>query len=61
MTNECSTPASASQPLDADGALLVTTASGVTRISRPPDSYLLDSYELGSLLPDAAALDAAPF
>ena len=33
--------------LDADGALLVTTPSGVTRISRPPGSHLLEPFELG--------------
>ena len=41
--------------LDADGALLVTTPSGVTRISRPPGSYLLEPFELGAPLPDAVA------
>ncbi len=47
--------------LDADGALLVTTPSGVTRISRPPGSFLMEPYELGAPLPDAALLDVAPF
>jgi hypothetical protein len=47
--------------LDADGALLVTTPSGVTRISRPPGSYLLAPYELGVPLPDAVFVDVAPF
>ncbi len=47
--------------LDADGALLVTTPSGVTRISRPPGSYLLQPFELGAPLPDAVLVDVAPF
>jgi hypothetical protein len=47
--------------LDADGALLVTTPSGVTRISRPPGSQLLEPLELGASLPDARVLDVAPF
>jgi hypothetical protein len=47
--------------LDADGALLVTTPSGVTRISRPPGSYLLEPFELGVPLPDAIATELAPF
>ncbi len=47
--------------LDADGALLVTTPSGVTRISRPPGSFLMEPYELGAPLPDAVLLDVAPF
>ena len=47
--------------LDADGALLVTTPSGVTRISRPPGSYLLEPFELGAPLPDAVVHDVAPF
>ena len=33
--------------LDADGTLRVTTPSGVTRISRPPGSELLELYEFG--------------
>ena len=47
--------------LDADGALLVTTPSGVTRVSRPPGSSLLDPFELGAPLPDAVLVDVAPF
>jgi hypothetical protein len=47
--------------LDADGALLVTTPSGVTRISRPPGSDLLEPFELGAPLPDAVYVDVAPF
>ena len=47
--------------LDADGALLVTTPSGVTRISRPPGAHWLEPYELGALPPGAAVLDPAPF
>jgi hypothetical protein len=47
--------------LDADGALLVTTPSGVTRISRPPGSYLLEPFELSAPLPDAVVHDVAPF
>ena len=47
--------------LDADGALLVTTPSGVTRINRPPGSYLLEPYELSAPLPDALVIDVAPF
>jgi hypothetical protein len=47
--------------LDADGALLVTTPSGVTRISRPPGSYLLEPFELSAPLPDAVVFDVAPF
>jgi hypothetical protein len=47
--------------LDADGALLVTTPSGVTRISRPPGSRLLEPFQLGAPLPDAVHADVAPF
>jgi len=47
--------------LDAHGALLVTTPSGVTRISRPPGSYLLEPFQLGAPLPDAVLIDVAPF
>jgi hypothetical protein len=47
--------------LDADGALLVTTPSGVTRVSRPPGSYLLEPFELGAPLPAAVVVDVAPF
>jgi hypothetical protein len=47
--------------LDADGALLVTTPTGVTRVSRPPGSHLLEPFELGAPLPDAVLIDVAPF
>ena len=47
--------------LDADANLLVTTPSGVTRISRPPGSYLLEPYEFGEPLPDAVLIDIPPF
>lgn len=47
--------------LDADGALLVTTPSGVTRISRPPGLAWLEPYELGALPPGVAVIDPAPF
>ena len=47
--------------LDAHGALLVTTPSGVTRISRPPGTYLLEPYVLGTPLPDPVVIDVAPF
>jgi hypothetical protein len=47
--------------LDADGALLVTTPSGVTRISRPPGSEWLEPYELGALPPGVAVHDPPPF
>jgi hypothetical protein len=47
--------------LDGDGALLVTTPSGVTRISRPPGSHLLEPFQLGAPLPDAVHVDVAPF
>jgi hypothetical protein len=47
--------------LDPDGALLVTTPSGVTRISRPPGVQWLEAYELGTLPPGVAVLDPAPF
>jgi hypothetical protein len=47
--------------LDADGALLVTTPSGVTRISRPPGLDWLEPFELGTLPPGVAVLDPAPF
>ena len=47
--------------LDADGALLVTTPSGVTRISRPPGVHWLEPYELGTIPPGVAVLDPAPF
>jgi hypothetical protein len=47
--------------LDADGALLVTTPTGVTRISRPPGAAWLEPYELGTLPPGVEVLDPAPF
>jgi hypothetical protein len=47
--------------LEPDGALLVTTPSGVTRISRPPGAAWLEPYELGTLPPGVAVLDPAPF
>ena len=47
--------------LGTDGALLVTTPSGVTRISRPPDAGWLEPYELGTLPPGVAVPDPAPF
>jgi hypothetical protein len=47
--------------LDSDGALLVTTPTGVTRISRPPGALWLEPYELGTLPLDAPDLDPAPF
>ncbi len=47
--------------LDDDGALLVTTPTGVTRISRPPGAAWLEPYELGALPPGLPDLDPAPF
>jgi hypothetical protein len=47
--------------LDADGALLVTTPTGVTRINRPPGAAWLEPYELGTLPPGLENLDPAPF
>ena len=47
--------------LDADGALWVTTPSGVTRVSRPPGATLLEPYELGAPLTGQEVLDPAPF
>lgn len=47
--------------LDPDGNLLVTTPSGVTRISRPPGSYLLEPYEFGDALPDTVIIDVPPY
>ncbi|GAA3168671.1 hypothetical protein GCM10010531_21980 [Blastococcus jejuensis] len=47
--------------LDDDGNYLVTTPTGVTRISRPPGSYLLEPYEFGLDLPDALIIDVPPF
>jgi hypothetical protein len=47
--------------LDADGALLVTTPSGVTRVSRPPGAELLEPYELGAPVPGGDVIDLLPF
>ena len=47
--------------LDADGALLVTTPSGVTRVSRPPGAGFLEPYELGLPPPDVEVLEVLPF
>jgi hypothetical protein len=47
--------------LHPDGDLLVTTPSGVTRISRPPGAQWLEPYELGALPPGVAVHDPAPF
>jgi hypothetical protein len=47
--------------LDADGALWVTTPSGVTRVSRPPGTAFLEPHELGVPLPDAEIVDLMPF
>jgi hypothetical protein len=47
--------------LDADGALLVTTPTGVTRVSRPPGSYFMEPYEFGEPLPEAGLYDLVPF
>jgi hypothetical protein len=47
--------------LDADGALWVTTPSGVTRVSRPPGTDFLEPHELGVPLPDAEIVDLMPF
>ena len=47
--------------LDADGALLVTTPTGVTRISRPPGAAWLEPYELGALPRGVEVFDPAPF
>ena len=47
--------------LDADGALLVTTPTGVTRISRPPGAQWLEPFELGTVPLDVDVLDPAPF
>jgi hypothetical protein len=47
--------------LDTGDALLVTTPSGVTRISRPPGTAFLEPYELGPPLPDAEVVDVPPF
>jgi hypothetical protein len=47
--------------LDGDGALLVTTPSGVTRISRPPGAQHLEPYELGTSPPGVAVADVLPF
>ncbi len=47
--------------LDPDGALLVTTPSGVTRVTRPPGSLLMEPYEFGAPLPDVEYRDVPPF
>jgi hypothetical protein len=47
--------------LDSEGCLLVTTPTGVTRISRPPGSLWMEPYEFGTLPLDAPDLDPAPF
>jgi hypothetical protein len=47
--------------LDPDGALTVTTPTGVTRISRPPGNHLPRPYELGEPLLEKALLDPALF
>jgi hypothetical protein len=47
--------------LDGDGALLVTTPSGVTRVSRPPGAELLEPYELGAPGPGGDVIDLLPF
>ena len=44
-----------------EGALLVTTPSGVTRVIPPPGSGVLEPYELGGPLPDAEVVDLVPF
>jgi hypothetical protein len=47
--------------LDDDGSLIVTTPTGVTRISRPPGIELLEPFELGEELPSTDTFDPAPF
>lgn len=47
--------------LDADGALWVTTPSGVTRVSRPPGGHLLEPHELGAPLPESETVELVPF
>ena len=47
--------------LDSGGNLLVTTPSGVTRISRPPGGYLMEPYEFGEALPDMQYGEVPPF
>ncbi len=47
--------------LDRDGALLVTTPSGVTRVSRPPGTDHLEPGELGAPLSDLELFDVPPF
>jgi hypothetical protein len=47
--------------LDTDGCLLVTTPTGVTRISRPPGSRWMEPYHFATLPLDAPDLDPAPF
>jgi hypothetical protein len=47
--------------LDVDGALWVTTPSGVTRVSRPPGTAHLEPYELGAFIPESESVDLMPF
>jgi hypothetical protein len=47
--------------LDAAGCLYVTTPSGVTRITRPPGSHLLEPFELGPPPPGWVFDDPPPF
>jgi len=47
--------------LDADGALWVTTPSGVTRVSRPPGTAYLEPYELAAFIPESEVIDLMPF
>jgi hypothetical protein len=41
--------------------LTVNQLAVLTRISRPPGSYLLEPFELEGPLPDAVPIDVAPF
>jgi hypothetical protein len=47
--------------LDDDGALWVTTPSGVTRVSRPPGAGFLEPYELGASVVGLDVLELIPF
>jgi hypothetical protein len=47
--------------LDDDGALWVTTPSGVTRVSRPPGAGFLEPYELGVPMVSLDVLELVPF
>jgi len=47
--------------LDPEGALWVTTPSGVTRVSRPPGTAFLEPYELAAPLLESDIVDLAPF